>query len=116
LQVIASTLSQFAKKWATILPELEIALNSLFSIFASSVIDGYPLLSLLCQSVAYLMIALIGDVPLKDLVEGVFEGRETLFDRSTSVAHLRFMDFARQPLQRSVQLQLVAACLLSLLR
>jgi hypothetical protein len=66
--------------------------------------------------VAYLMIAIVGDVPLKDLLEDVFEGRATLFDRCTSVANVPFLDFARQSLPRPVQLQLVAACLLSLPR
>jgi hypothetical protein len=113
LQVIAMTLSQFLKKWAGIIPEPEITISSLFSVL-SGTIDNYRVLSLLCHSVAYLLIALVGETPLKDLISAAFELRATVLDRCTPVANVPFGEFARQSLPQPVRLRLIASCLLTL--
>jgi hypothetical protein len=101
------------KKWASVISEPEVPIRSLFSILSASILI-YPTLSLLCQAVAYLLIALVGDTPLKDLISAASERHETVLDRCTSVANIPFHDFASQSLPQPVRLWLIATCLLSL--
>ena len=114
LQIVATSLSQFVKKWATIIPNPEIPTMSLLSIMPSEGLT-YSVLSLLSQSAVYLFLALIGDsVNLKEMVGDLFEKKPTILDRCTSVSQIRFMDYALQSLPRAVLLQMVGCFLYSL--
>ena len=114
LQIIATSLSMFMKKWATIITNPEIPVMSVLSMLSEEGLT-YSVLSLLCQSAVYLFLALLGDsINLRDMVVDLFERRPTILDRCTSVSQIRFMDYAVQSLPRAVLLQMVGCFLSSL--
>lgn len=113
-QILATALSQFMKKWAPLVTQPEIPISSLFTLLTSTS-HSFSTLSLLCQSSIYLILAMIGDsYSLKELLEDLYNQKDTILDKCTSVANINFLDFALQTLSPAAQYQLIASFLFSL--
>ena len=113
-QVLATALSQFMKKWAKILPNPEIFISILLGILANTSLS-YSTLSLTCQSITYLLIALVGlETSFKELLDDVINHKPTILDKCTSVSNICFLDFIEQTLPTAPKLQLIASVIFSL--
>ena len=113
-QIIATALSQFMKKWSHILSNKNELTASLFTLLSNASSLTYATLSLVCQSVVYLILAILGDAPLKEVLESLVKREPTVLDQCTSVSNINFMDFALQTLPQSAQFQLIATLIFSL--
>ncbi|OHT01491.1 hypothetical protein TRFO_31680 [Tritrichomonas foetus] len=113
LQIIATALSQFMKKWAKILSNPNELAASLFTLLSNSSFT-YATLSLLCQSVIYLILSILGDCSLKEVLESLIKREPTVLDQCTPVANINFVDFALQTLPVSAQFQLIGSFIFSL--
>ena len=109
--ILATALSQFMKKWATILPHPENATMMILSIVSDPTLN-YSSISLLSQSAIYCICALIKSMSrLKDMISSLVERKETPLDKCTAVSGITFMEYVQQTIPRGVQFQLVASLL-----
>ncbi|KAK8899553.1 hypothetical protein M9Y10_001869 [Tritrichomonas musculus] len=115
IQVIATALSQFMKKWANSLTNPEILASSLFTLLSDNSFT-YATLSLLCQSIVSLILSnkILGDVNLKELIEDLTHHKQTVLDQFTPVSNVNFIDYALRTLPLSAQYQLVGTVIFSL--
>lgn len=110
-QFLTTGLSQFMKKWASILPNPEIQAMAILSTLSDTSFT-YSVISSLSQSAIYCICALIGDMTgLKDMISSLLDHKPTPLDKCTAISGIPFLEYITQTVPICVSYQLLAAFL-----